>query len=62
MVGDHVEHFAWLQILEARPAQVGVGTAFRVFAFRKDRLVDGNAERGAAVLHALLQLVEPAHE
>ena len=56
------EHLARLEILEFRPAQVGVGLAALVFAVREDAPLQRRAQRRRLALLDLLHLVEPLDE
>lgn len=62
MLIDHRHYLAWLKILKARPAEVGVGTTLFVRALRENSTLDGDAKGLCLVFFERLKLVEPLNE
>ena len=62
MFADDREHFFRLEMLEARPAEVFVGPAAAVFAFRKDAALDRLLQPVRFVLLQRVKVIEPANE
>ena len=59
MLADHGVHLGRREVLEARPAQVGVVTALGVGAIRVDTALDRLAQADRLVLFQRVQVVEP---
>lgn len=65
MLADNLIHLAGFEILETRPAEIGVGpalVALAVVAFGEDVALDRLFERGGLLLFEQLQVIEPAEE
>jgi hypothetical protein len=55
---DHPEHIARFELLESRPAQIGVGASTLILPLRKNLPLEGDIERRRLFLLDGLQLVE----
>ncbi len=59
MFVDYLHHLAWFKILEARPAQIGVGASFAVFSVGKNASLHGDAKSLGLALFKSMEVVEP---